>query len=232
MSATTADTTPSPTPTPTPSPTAAPGATTSDELVAESRGDARTAVVPGSRLPSGTTLTGTLLLIAADAMVLLALLATWWTIKGGAPAWPPRGVSVGTYLPTTVTITAIMSAFAVQWAVSAIRRNDQRSGTVALILTVFFALAIANAQWYYLIRARFGLDTHNYGTLFHLLIGYHLLHVVLATAALVLVGTRAMAGHFGRHGHDPLRSAAAFFQYSNAAWFAILTVMFLFSKHA
>ncbi len=194
--------------------------------------EGRRAPSPGSTLPRGTTLLGTLLLLAADAMVLVALLATWWTIKGGSPAWPPRDVSVGTYLPTTVTVTAAMTVVSVQWAVSAIRRNDQRSGGVALALTVFLGLAMANAQWYYLSRADFGLDDHAYGTLFHLLIGYHLLHVVAGVVALVLVGARALAGHFGRHGHDPIRAAAAFWQFGNAAWGAILTAMFLFSAHA
>ena len=41
---------------------------------------------PETRLPEGTTLLGTLLVLAADAMVLVALLAIWWTIKGGSPA--------------------------------------------------------------------------------------------------------------------------------------------------
>jgi heme/copper-type cytochrome/quinol oxidase subunit 3 len=214
-----------------PAPTSAP-APTATQADGRPTGPLRSPRSPGSTLPGGTTLLGTLLLLAADAMVLVALLAAWFTIKGGSPAWPPRGVSVGTYLPTTVTITAAMAAFSMQWAVSAIRRNDQRSGGVALALTVFLGLAMANAQWYYLIRARFGLRSHAYGTLFHLLIGYHLLHVVLGLAAVVLVGARALAGHFGRHGHDPLRAVAAFWQYGNVAWAAILTAMFLFSKHA
>lgn len=192
--------------------------------------DRRRDLVPG--VPQGTNLLGSLLLLAADAMLLATLLAAWFTIKGGTPAWPPRGVNLGTYLPTTVTITAAMSAFSMQWAVSAIRRNDQRSGTVAIALTVFLGLAMANAQWYSMFRADFGFNDHAYGALYYILISYHLVHVVLAVAALVLVGARAVAGHFGRSGYDPLKATAAFWQYTNAAWFAILTAVFLFSAHA
>lgn len=186
---------------------------------------------PEEQLPKGTTLVGTLMVLVADAMVLVALLAVWWTIKGGAPAWPPRGVFVGTYLPSTVTITAVMSAFSMAWAVSAIRRNDQRSGAVALVLTVFLGLAIANAQWYTLFRTDFGINDHAYGTLLFLLIGYHLIHQLMAIVAVVLLGARALAGQFGRKGYDPLRAAAALWQYTVVAWFMILTAVFLFSPH-
>ena len=72
---------------------------------------------PETALPNGTTVLGVLLLLVADAMVLVALLAIWWTIKGGSPAWPPRGTSIGTYLPSVISITAVMSSFAMQWMV-------------------------------------------------------------------------------------------------------------------
>jgi heme/copper-type cytochrome/quinol oxidase subunit 3 len=187
---------------------------------------------PETKLPEGTTLLGTLLVLAADAMALVAVLAVWWTIKGGSPAWPPRGTSVGTYLPSVITITAVMSIFSMQWMVSSIRRNDQRSGAVALVLTVFLGLAVANAQWYSMLRPSFGTRTHAYGTLYYLLLSYHLVHVVLALAAVILVGARALAGHFGRFGYDPLRAVAAFWHYSVVAWLVILSAMFLFSGHS
>lgn len=187
---------------------------------------------PPDELPKGTSLMGVLLLIMADAMVLAALLAAWWTIKAGSLAWPPKGVHLTTYLPSVITITAVMSAFSMQWAVSSIRRNDQRSATIALILTAFFGMAIVNAQWYSLVRADFGIADHAYGTMYQLLIGYHALHQVLAIGALVLVGARAIVGHFGREGYDPMRAVAAFWHYSIVSWFLIMTAIFLFSPHA
>ncbi len=187
---------------------------------------------PPGEVPKGTNLLGTLLVLAADAMVLVAVLATWFTIKAGSPAWPPRSVNLSTYLPTMVTITAVMSAFSVEWLVSSIRRNDQRSAAAALLLTVVLGLAMVNAQWYSIIRARFGMNDHAYGTLYYLLIGYHAVHLVLAIGAVILVGSRALAGHYGRENYDALKGAAALWQFTNAAWFVIVTAVFLFSPHA
>ena len=186
---------------------------------------------PPDEVPKGTNLTGVLLFLMADAMVLATLLAAWFTIKGGSLSWPPKKVHLTTYLPSVITITLTMSAFSMAWAVSAIRRNDQRSAIVAIILTALFGIAVVNAQWYSMVRADFGIASHAYGTMYLLLIGYHALHQALAVGALVLVGARATVGHFGRDGYDPMKAVAAFWYYSIASWGLIMTVIFLFSRH-
>ena len=187
---------------------------------------------PPGEVPKGTNLMGVLLVLVADAMILAALLAVWFTVKSGSPSWPPPKVRLTTYLPSVVTITAAMSAFSMQWAVSAIRRNDQRSATIGLGFTAFLGLAIFNAQWYSIAKARFDMSAHAYGTLYNLLIGYHLVHVALGVGAIVLVGARSVVGHFDREGYDPMRAVAAFWQYTNVAWLLILAALFLFSHHS
>lgn len=185
-----------------------------------------------TEVPKGTNLLGVLLLCVADGMVLLAFLTVWWTIKAGSPAWPPGDVSVGTYIPSVVTITAVMSSFAMQWAVSSIRRNDQRSAGAALVVTAFFGIAVANAQWYTIARENLVMESSAYATLFNLLTGFHLVHQVIALGALVLVGARAMAGHFGRQSYDPMRAVGAFWHYTVVVWAVIMTAVYLFSAHA
>jgi heme/copper-type cytochrome/quinol oxidase subunit 3 len=187
---------------------------------------------PPDEVPKGTNLLGTLLVLTADGMVLVALLATWFTIKAGSSAWPPRGVSLSTYLPTMVTITAAMSAFSMQWVVSSVKRNDQRNAGVALVLTVILGLAMINAQWYSMVRPRFGIGTHAYGTLYYLLMGYHAVHLAIAIGAVILVGSRALAGHYGRENYDAVRATSAVWQFTNGIWFAIVAAVFLFSAHA
>lgn len=186
---------------------------------------------PDGRGPNATQL-GTLLMLVADAMVLAALLAAYFTIKDGAPLWPPGGVSLGTYLPTVVTVTAVMSAVSAYWALYAIQGDDQRSSIIGIAFTVALGLAMVNAQWFSLDRAGFGVQSHNYGTLYYLLIGYHLAHLVAGIAALLVVGARVLVGHFDAENHGPLRAAVTLWQYSNVAWFVILTTLFIFSRHA
>ena len=186
--------------------------------------------VPG-RPRRGTTTIGTMLFVAADAMVLAAICAVYFAIKEGSAAWPPVGVQVGTYIPTTITITAAMSAFSVQWGLFAARRNDGRNAVMALTLTLFLGVSIANLEWLAFVRTGFGFNDHTYGTLYDLLIGYHLVHLVAAIVVLLVLAFRTMAGHFSQDRHDALRAGAVFWQYSNIVWFLVVSVLFLASRH-
>jgi len=186
--------------------------------------------VPG-RPRRGTSTIGALLFVTADAMVLAAVVAVYLSIKEGSTTWPPTKVSVSTYLPTMITITAVMSGFAVQWGIFSARRNDGRNASMALILTVFLGLATANLEWLTFVRTGFGFNDHPYGTLFDILTGYHLLHLLVAIVVVLLLAFRTMAGHFTDDRHDALRAGAVFWQYTNVVWFVVVTVLFLLSRH-
>lgn len=186
--------------------------------------------VPG-RPRRGTATVGALLFVTADAMVLAAMVATYLAIKSGSSAWPPIGVHVSTYPPTLISVTAIMSAFSVQWAVFAARRQDSRNAVMAMVLTLFFGVAMANLEWLSFTRTGFGVKAHPYGTLYYLLIGFHLVHLVLAVAMGLVLAFRTVAGHFSADRHDPLRAGAVIWQYGNVVWFVVLTTLFLLSRH-
>ncbi|MDQ6927376.1 MAG: cytochrome c oxidase subunit 3 [Actinomycetota bacterium] len=170
------------------------------------------------------------LVLAADLMLLGALLAAFFTLKGGAASWPPKGVKLDIYLPMVVTITAVMSAISMGWAVFAVRRHDIGNAIAAMVLTVVFGLAMANLQWYSMSKAPFGIARHAYGTMYNLLITYHLVHIVIGILMIVVVGCRTLAGHFGRERSEPVRAVAMFWQYGNIAWAVILVALFFISK--
>ena len=182
--------------------------------------------------PRGTTVLGMVLLLAAEGMVVGALVATYFTIKAGAPLWPPSGVNLNTYIPTVVTITVAMAACSVGWMLFAIRRNDQRNGFTAAVLSVILGLAIANGQWYSIARAGFGVGKHAYGALFYVLMGLHLIHVLAGVVMLAVVAGQTLAGHFSSDDHEPVRATAYFWQFGNVVWLVIVCALFFFSPHA
>ncbi len=210
-----------------------------DNLPVPASGDAPVVLPTGAPLPGpvpgrprrGTSTIGTLLLVTADAMILGAVVAVYIAIKEGATTWPPSDVQVGTYIPTMITITALMTVFSVHWGLFAARRNDGRNAAMALGLTLFLGLAMANLEWLAFVRSGFGFNDHTYGTLYDVLIGYHLVHLLAAIAVLLVLAFRTMAGHFSQDRHDALRAGAVFWQYSNIVWFLVVSVLFLASRH-
>lgn len=178
----------------------------------------------------GSNLVAMALVLVADFMLLGALIAAFFALRGGASAWPPRGVKIDTYIPTVVTVTAIMSMVSMGWAVFAVRRHDVGNAIAAMVLTVVLGLAMANLDWYAMHKAPFGIARHAYGTLFQLIIGYHLVHVAIGVVMLAVVGARTLAGHFSRQDNEPVRAVGIFWQYTNVAWLVILLSVFLISK--
>lgn len=199
-----------------------------DAALALPSGASRVTASPPS-IP-GATVLGMALILAADLMLLGTLLAAFFSLKGGAPSWPPKGVKLDIYLPMVVTITAAMSAVSMGWAVFAVRRHDVGNAIAAMVLTIVFGLAMANLQWYSMSKAPFGVARHSYGTMYDLLINYHLVHLLIGIVMIVAVGCRTLAGHFGRERSEPVRAVAMFWQYGNIAWAIIVVALFFVSK--
>ncbi len=182
-------------------------------------------------LPDRTRALGTYLFMVADAMVLATIVAAYFAIKDGSSAWPPTDVGVGTYIPFIVTITLTMAAASAQWAINAMRQNDQRNVTIALIFTIFLAVATANAEWAAFGKAGFGVGDHAYGTFYFVLFGFHLAppaggHRPAGVARRTVAGS----GTSPPTTTTPCAAASCYFQYTNAVWYAVATVLFVFSR--
>ncbi|MBV9040945.1 MAG: heme-copper oxidase subunit III [Acidimicrobiia bacterium] len=192
-----------------------------EETLALEAGDAP---VEAAR-PRGISNVATLLFVAADFMVLIGLVAGYYAVRSQSFTWPPVGL--GTYLPTMVALTMGMTVITVQWAVWAISRDDQRTTLAALGITIFFALAILNGQWYGLAHLKFGVGAHPYGTFVYVLTAFHMLNVIAGIVVLFAVLGRTVGGEFSADDHDTLTAAAIFWQFCNVAGLVAFAVLYL-----
>lgn len=175
----------------------------------------------------GLSVLGVALVIAADAMVVGALIAAYLGMRSAAAFWPPKGASVDRYIGNVTLITIVMSAFSAQWARHAARRDDRRNLVIGLGLTAVLALAVANAEWFAISRQSFGVGRHAFGTMHAVLIGYHLANVVAAVVLLVVTGFRAASGQFDAEHHDAVAATTAFWQFVVVAWIAVFACLFV-----
>jgi heme/copper-type cytochrome/quinol oxidase subunit 3 len=194
-----------------------------DETLALEAGDAP-AAVPA---PRGISNVATALFVAGDFMVLCGLVAGYYALRAEAFVWPPKGASLGTYLPSMIAMTMVMTAVTIQWAVWAIRRNDQRTCLAALGLTVFFGFAVLNGLWYALAHLNCGVGAHAYGTFVYVLIGFHMVNVIAGLVVLGAVLGRTVSGEFAADDHDTITAAAILWQFVNVAGLVAYSVLFL-----
>src|SRR5256885_4551374 len=189
-----------------------------DETPALTAGD----VTVEAPRPRGVSNVATALFVAGDFMALCGLVAAYYAVRSQAFKWPP--VNLGTYLPTMIALTMLMTAVTVQWAIWAIRRNDQRTTLAALGITIFFALAVLNGQWYELAHLKFGPAANTYGTFVYLLTGFHMVNVIAGIVALGSVLARTIGGQFHADDHDTLTAVTVFCQSTNVAGLAAYSV--------
>jgi cytochrome c oxidase subunit I+III len=174
-----------------------------------------------------TALVGTGIAIVADAAVLAGLLAAYFSLRATSFAWPPRGVSHAKYLPAVVSLTVVMSVTTAQWAAWALRRGDRRNTLIGLVMTMFFGIAIVNAEWYSFGHHRFSTSSHAFGTIVNSLIGFHLVNVLVGIAALAVVLVRTLAGAAHEERPGPGAAAALFWHFTVIAWLVIFVVLYV-----
>ena len=192
-----------------------------EETLAITAGDAAAEPVA----PRGVSNVATAILVSGEAMVLFGLVAAYYAVRAQSFKWPPVGL--GTYLPSMVAVTVVLAGVTIQWAIWAIRHNDQRTTLAALGLTIFFAFAVLNGQWYQLAHLKFGPAASTYGTFVYVLIGFHLVNVMAGIVVLVIALVRTVGGQFSADDHDTLTAAAIFWQFANLAGLVAFGVLFL-----
>jgi heme/copper-type cytochrome/quinol oxidase subunit 3 len=201
--------------------TPAPTTPVTDETLALTAGDAP-AEAPRPRAIANIA-TG--LFVAGDFMALCALVAAYYALRSQSFEWPPVGL--GTYLPTMIAITMVMTAVTVQWAIWSIRHNDQRTTLAALGISIFLALAILNGQWYELAHLKFGPEAHAYGAFVYLLTGFHMVNVIAGIVVLGMALARTVGGEFNADDHETLTAVAIFWQFVNVAGLVTFAVLYL-----
>jgi heme/copper-type cytochrome/quinol oxidase subunit 3 len=126
-----------------------------------------------------------------------------------------------------ITLTVLLSAVSVQWAIWSIRRNDQRNCLFALGLTAFLGMAVLNGEWYQLAHLNFAIGHHPFDTFVYVLTGFHMAHALAGVVLLVAMLARTTTGEFSADDHDSLTATAIFWQFANLAWAAAYAVIWV-----
>ena len=178
----------------------------------------------------GASLLGAAMVVAASAMATGALVAVSLAVDAGPGPWRPKGVSLSTYLPNMIVLTAVMSSLSAGWTLWAIRRDDQRSTVMAAGLTFFLAVAVANGQSYLMTHAGLKIGANAFSTLFVVFTGFHLLHAIAGVVLLGVLFGRAIANQFSADEHDAVAATTLFWHWANLVWLAGYGVLYVMGK--
>jgi len=170
---------------------------------------------------------------AATVMVFIGLIAVYLsqraTTVAAGDTWLPRGLTIPLQQPNTMFATLLMSVVTMQWAVSAIARNDKVNAYIALGVTLVFGFAtiVMTSYLYTLMGA--DIDANPQSVLIYTITGLHLIVLVITMIFVALMAFRALAGSFTARQHDGV-TAAALFWYAMVAIYALIWISIYVTK--
>jgi hypothetical protein len=130
---------------------------------------------------------GVVVFLASESMLFAGLLAAWYDLRGQSSVWVPAGAQLdvaGATFGTALLGLGSITMGVAQWSASNRKRGVARG---MLVATIFCALAftyIALRSWS---LANFSVDTNAFGTLFFVLTGVHLAHVIVGAILLTML---------------------------------------------
>jgi heme/copper-type cytochrome/quinol oxidase subunit 3 len=176
---------------------------------------------------------GTAFAAAATFMVFVGLIGIYLAMRADVVSagsrWLPEGATIPLQQPNTMFITLIMSVITMQWAVSAISRNDKVNAYLALGLTFMLGLATIVMTTYLYSLMKLDIASGTQGVLIYTITGAHLAMLVIGMIFIALMALRALAGSFNARQHDGV-TAAALFWYAMVSVYALIWISIYVTK--
>ena len=178
------------------------------------------AALPAPALPERrhVMLVGTILTIAAGAMLFGGLLAGYFATRnatvGAGGTWGPAANSLPNAALAVTYSALLLSSFTAQWAVSAIKVNERRQAYVAIAVTLGLGAAFINGLSFCWTQLHLGAGTDAFADYVWAISAVHLLVVVAAMVFFLVMGFRVFGGQFNARNAEFVASATAFWHFA------------------
>lgn len=175
---------------------------------------------------------GMILLIATEATLFAALIATYFYLRfKSGPAWPPGGIEKPELgLPSIMTAILLSSSLPVHFADSGIRKGNTAllKGGLALgfLLGAAFLGLTWGVEWPETLH-HFTPRTNVYGSLYFTITGFHGLHVVVGLIISLWVQVRAWRGAFSAERHVSVQVFSMYWHFVDVVWIFVLATVYL-----
>jgi heme/copper-type cytochrome/quinol oxidase subunit 3 len=177
---------------------------------------------------ASSSVTGMVLFVASEAVFFAAFLGIWATSYAAVRVWPPAGIAEpGLVVPTIGVVVLLASGAAMGQAMRYGRRPENPRGVIpwmvaALACAVVFGVLLAIGY----AGIPFSVGQGIYESLFYMIIGLELAHVVGGGVLLAVVLARSWTGELALR-RDPVQSAAIYWYFVVGLGVVIYAVLYL-----
>ncbi|MGJ0484061.1 MAG: cytochrome c oxidase subunit 3 [Methylomicrobium sp.] len=170
---------------------------------------------------------GVMALIATEGSLFVYLLFSYFYLGSQTEQpWPPGGLP-GLRIPGINTLLLLSSSGFV-WASERWLRNRQphwslASMGIASLLGAAFVLIQLN-EWQ---KKPYDMNSHLYGSLYFTITGFHLLHVALGLAILILLLIWIALGYFDHRRYAAVTIGGLYWHFVDVVWLFVFSTLYL-----
>ncbi|HET7062190.1 MAG TPA: cytochrome c oxidase subunit 3 [Nitrosospira sp.] len=171
---------------------------------------------------------GVVTLIVTEACLFGYLLFCFFYLNSQSEQeWPPDGLP-GLLIPGINTVILLSSSVCV-WVAERGIHQDRAAWTIlglvaALVLGTCF-VAIQLIEWS---NKPYGMTTDLYGSLYFTITGFHMAHVVIGLAVLLLLLVWAGLGYFDSKRYAAMTIGGAYWHFVDVVWLFVFSSLYLF----
>jgi cytochrome c oxidase subunit III len=177
------------------------------------------------RLSSGWW--GMLCLIATEAALFAYLLFSYFYVSAQVTgAWPPGGPpNLGLAIAGTVVL--LLGSVTMWWGERGVRAGRRGQLLLGLGISVLLAVAFVGLEGTEWSHKDFSLTSNVYGSLYFTITGFHLLHVLVGVAMLVMLFVWTLLNYFGVRRHSTVSIAVMYWHFVTAVWIAVFLTFYV-----
>jgi len=177
---------------------------------------------------TSSSVLGMTLFVASEAMFFAAFFGAYFTIFAATAIWPPIQIPIPEItIASIATAMLIVSSVSVQVALRAAKRGRTKSLTLWLGITIALGIGFLVLQAYDYSNTGFSIHDGTYASLFYVMTGLHMAHVLGGVLFLMLVFAQARGGQLSSQRTDPVQAGAIYWDFVDIVWVGLFVVFYI-----
>jgi cytochrome c oxidase subunit III len=167
--------------------------------------------------------------VFTEASLFAYLLFSYYylAVQPHLPGTFPEGGQPDLKLALPNTIILIASSVAVAWAQFGIEHGSKWRLTLGLGLGALLGLVFLVIQYFEWKEKSFPLSSTPYSSLYFVITGFHMAHVVVGVAMLATLTWWSSRGYFNRVRYAPIHIGALYWHFVDVVWIAVFFTFYL-----
>ena len=167
--------------------------------------------------------------IFTEAALFAYLLFSYYylAVQPHAPGTFPQGGAPDLTLALPNTMILLASSVAVGWAQLGIEHGSRRRLVTGLAVGAGLGLVFLAIQYFEWAQKPFGLSSTPYASLYFVVTGFHMAHVVVGVAMLLVLSFWSARGYFDSRRFAHVHIGALYWHFVDAVWLAVFVTFYL-----